>query len=48
MLPKIEACLNFIKDDVKKVAIITSLKDALNFGKKEIGTKIIKGGEKNA
>ena len=47
MLPKIEACIDFVKDDSKKVAMITSLKDAFYLDKKNIGTKIIKGGEKN-
>lgn len=47
MLPKIEACIDFVKDDSTKVAIITSLKDAFYLDKKNIGTKIIKGGEKN-
>ena len=47
MLPKIEACIDFFKDDSKKVAMITSLKDAFYLDKKNIGTKIIKGGEKN-
>ena len=47
MLPKIEACIDFVKDDSKKVGMITSLKDAFYLDKKNIGTKIIKGGEKN-
>ena len=47
MLPKIEACIDFVKDDSTKVAMITSLKDAFYLDKKNIGTKIIKGGEKN-
>ena len=47
MLPKIEACIDFVKDDSKKIAMITSLKDAFYLDKKNIGTKIIKGGEKN-
>ena len=47
MLPKIEACIDFVKDDSTKVAMITSLKDAFYLDKKNIGTKIIKGGEIN-
>ena len=47
MLPKIEACIDFVKDDSTKVAMITSLKDAFYLDKKNIGTKMIKGGEKN-
>ena len=46
MLPKIEACLDFL-DNNQKIAMITSLKDAIYLDKKNIGTKIIKGGEKN-
>ena len=46
MLPKIEACLDFL-DDNQKIAMITSLKDAIYLDKKNIGTKIIRGGEKN-
>ena len=46
MLPKIEACLDFLDND-KKIAMITSLKDAIYLDKKNIGTKIIRGGEKN-
>ncbi len=46
MLPKIEACLDFLVDD-KKIAMITSLKDAIYLDEKNIGTKIIRGGEKN-
>ena len=30
MLPKIEACLDFVKDDDSKTAIITSLSKANN------------------
>ena len=46
MLPKIEACLDFLDND-QKIAMITSLKDAIYLDKKNIGTKIIRGGEKN-
>ena len=46
MLPKIEACLDFLDND-KKIAMITSLKYAIYLDKKNIGTKIIRGGEKN-
>ena len=46
MLPKIEACLDFLDND-KIIAMITSLKDAIYLDKKNIGTKIIRGGEKN-
>ena len=44
---KPEQCIDFVKDDSTKVAMITSLKDAFYLDKKNIGTKIIKGGEKN-
>ena len=44
MLPKIEACLNFV-EGTKKMAIITSLDEASNAFKDGVGTKI--GGENN-
>ena len=46
MLPKIEACLDFLTDN-KKIAIITSIENLKDFQKKNIGTKIIKGEKEN-
>ena len=41
MLPKINACIDFVQNKKDKVAIITSLKEAGNALKDNIGTKII-------
>lgn len=40
MLPKIKACINFVSSKKDKVAIITSLKEAGNALKDNVGTKI--------
>lgn len=42
MLPKIEACINFVEDNPKGVAIITSLDKVKESLEGKIGTKIIK------
>lgn len=48
MLPKVEACINFVESNNKGVAIITDLKKGLLALKGKTGTKIIMGGnEKN-
>ena len=43
MLPKINACLDFVKSGNNKIAIITSLKEAGNALDGNVGTKIING-----
>ena len=40
MLPKVEACLSFVKDSSSRTAIITSLEQAKQAMKKETGTHI--------
>ena len=40
MLPKIEACIEFVKDDDKKLAIITSLNKASDALNRKCGTVI--------
>ena len=40
MLPKIEACINFLENNNKATAIITSLESATDALKGKTGTKI--------
>lgn len=42
MLPKVEACIDFVKESSKGVAIISALKDGLKALNGKTGTKIIK------
>ena len=42
MLPKIEACINFVEQS-NKVAIITSLNNAKYLKNRNVGTRIMKG-----
>ena len=42
MLPKVEACIDFVKNSLNGVAIISALKDGLRALDGETGTKIIK------
>jgi len=42
MLPKVEACIDFVKDTDKGVAIISALKDGIKALNGETGTRIIK------
>ena len=46
MLPKVEASINFVKDNPKKQAIITSLNNGVNALEGKTGTTITKEGEK--
>ena len=45
MLPKVEACIYFLKHSNNKRAIITSLEKAVEAIKGNTGTTIIEGGE---
>lgn len=42
MLPKVEACIDFVKDTDKGVAIISALKDGIKALNGETGTRIVK------
>lgn len=42
MLPKVEACIDFVKESSKGIAIISALKDGLRALNGKTGTKIIK------
>lgn len=42
MLPKVEACIDFVRDSQKGVAIISALKDGIKALNGETGTKIIR------
>ena len=42
MLPKVEACMDFVKNSKKGTAIISALKDGLNALEGKTGTRIIK------
>lgn len=42
MLPKVEACIDFVKESSKGIAIISALKDGLKALNGKTGTKIIK------
>lgn len=45
MLPKVQACVNFVENTKNGLAIISSLDKAKQALKKETGTRIIKGGK---
>ena len=42
MLPKVEACMDFVSSSEKGVAIISALKDGLRALNNETGTRIVK------
>ena len=42
MLPKVEACMDFVRDSLDKIAIISSLKEASEAIKGNTGT-VMKG-----
>ena len=42
MLPKVEACIDFVKDSDNGVAIISALKDGLKALNGKTGTRIVK------
>ena len=42
MLPKVEACIDFVKDSANGIAIISALKDGLKALNGETGTRVKK------
>lgn len=43
MLPKVEAAIDYVKDNPQSKAVITSLENLSNFGKGIVGTEIVSG-----